>query len=208
MQVPFFGYEPHVPDSAWVDPQATLIGRVVLGEQASIYPQAVLRGDINAIVVGDRSNVQDGSVLHVADEWPVLIGREVVIGHAATVHGCEIQDGCLVGIGATVLNGAVVGEGSILAAGCLVPENAHLEAGGLYMGVPARLKRRLSAEEQATIRGMARKYAFLAAAYKANAAALERGERLDTAAWEERLADFHTQEAQRSSIDASNRAGQ
>ena len=188
MLVPFFDSEPQVPESAWVDPQATLIGRVVLGESASIYPQAVLRGDINSIHVGERSNVQDCSVLHVADEWPVVVGREVVIGHSATVHGCVIEDGCLIGIGATVLNGAVVGSGSIVAAGAVVSENSHLEPGGLYMGVPARLKRRLSPEEQDVIRGMARKYAFIAQAYKANAAALARGERLGAADWEARVA--------------------
>jgi carbonic anhydrase/acetyltransferase-like protein (isoleucine patch superfamily) len=187
---PFFHHDPLVPASAYVHPGATVVGQVSLGEHSSVWPGAVLRGDINAISLGDYSNVQDDSVLHVGDHHAVEVGREVVIGHAARVHGCRIGDGCLVGIGAVVLNGAVVGEGSILAAGTLVPENSALEPGHLYMGVPARQKRALSGEERVGIRRMARKYAFIAEAHRRNAEALARGERLDRSDWESLMAEL------------------
>lgn len=184
MIAPFFHFEPQVHESAYVHERATVMGRVTLGERASVWPGAVLRGDINAITLGDFTNVQDDSVLHVGDEHPVVIGREVVVGHAARVHGCTIGDGCLVGIGVVVLNGAVVEEGCILAAGALVPEGAHLPAGHLYMGVPARQKRPLTDDEKMGIRRMAHKYAFVAEAHRRNEAALARGERLTQADFE------------------------
>ena len=175
---PYFHFEPSVAPTAFVHERAVVSGRVTLGEHASVWPGAVLRGDINAIVVGDYTNIQDDSVLHVADDLPVVLGRDVVVGHAARIHGCQIGDGCLVGIGAVVLNGAVVGEGSILAAGALVPEGARLAAGLLYMGVPAKPRRALTDEEKVEIRRMARKYSYVAEGHRRNAAALARGERL------------------------------
>jgi len=187
---PFFRFEPIVPATAYVDPAATVVGRVFLGEHASVWPGAVLRGDINAITVGDYSNVQDNSVLHVADACPVVVGSHVVIGHSCTVHGCAIRDGCLIGIGAIVLNGAVVGESTILAAGTLVPQGARLEPRSLYMGMPAKLKRPLTEDEIAMIPKMARKYAFLSTAYRANNDALERGARAEADEWERKLAEF------------------
>lgn len=181
----FFGHTPQIPETAYVDEAATVIGKVTLGEHASLWPGAVLRGDINSVTLGDYANVQDNSVLHVADDHPCVVGREVVIGHGAIVHGCTIEDGCLIGIRATVLNGAVVGEGSIVAAGALVPENKVLEPGGLYLGAPVKLHRRLSEGEIAGIRKMARKYAHLGASYKASVAGA------DGADWERELREFN-----------------
>jgi len=188
----FFHFEPEIPATAYVDPGATVIGRVFLGEHASLWPGAVLRGDINSISVGDYSNVQDNSVLHVADAHPVLVGKEVVIGHSAVVHGCTIEDGCLIGIGAKVLNGVVVREGSILAAGALVPEGAQLEPRSLYMGAPAKKRRDLTEEEVARIRMMARKYAFLATAHRASLDAAARGQKMSSADWERGLQEFRS----------------
>lgn len=187
---PFFHFEPVVPATAYVDPAATLIGRVFLGEHASVWPGAVLRGDINSVTVGDYSNVQDNCVLHVADAWGVVIGKNVVVGHSCVVHGCTINDGCLIGIGAIVLNGAVIGESTILAAGTLVPEGAQLEPRSLYMGVPARLRRPLSEEEIARIPMMAKKYSFLATAYRANNDAVAQGARMEETEWERQLREF------------------
>ncbi len=183
MIVPFFHFEPVVPASACVHPSATVLGRVYLGEHVSIWQGAVLRGDIASIRIGDFSNVQDNSVLHVDDLFPVEVGREVVVGHAARLHGATIGDGCLVGIGAIVLNGAVVEPGCIVAAGSLVPEKSVLEAGGLYMGVPARRRRTLDPAELGHIRYLAHKYALVADAHRRNMAAVERGERLTGSDW-------------------------
>lgn len=187
---PFFHFEPFVPSTAYVHADASVIGQVILGEHASIWPNAVLRGDINSITVGDHSNIQDNSVLHVGDAHPVVVGHEVVVGHAARIHGCTIHDRCLIGIAAIVLNGAVVEEGCILAAGTLVPENAVLRAGHLYMGVPAKQRRPLERSEIEGIRKMAHKYRFIAEAHKRNADALARGKRLSRQDLEELFDDM------------------
>lgn len=179
----FFHFEPQIAQSAYVHERAVVMGRVTLGERVSVWPGAVLRGDINAITVGDGSNVQDNSVVHVADDHPVVIGRDVVVGHAACVHGATIGDGCLVGIGAIVLNGAVVGDESILASGCLVPEGAVLEGGHLYMGSPAKARRPLSPEERLGIRQMARKYTHVARGHRSSEEAVAQGSRLGRDAW-------------------------
>lgn len=187
---PFFHHEPTVPSTAFVHPDATVVGHVVLGERCSVWPGVVMRGDINSITMGDCSNVQDDSVMHVGDDHPVLVGSEVVVGHAVRLHGCTVANRCLIGIGAVVLNGAAIEEECILAAGTLVPENMRLAAGHLYMGVPARQKRALSGEEIRSIRRMAHKYTYVAEAHRRNFAALARGERLDKRAWDELLAEM------------------
>lgn len=188
---PFYHFEPHIAPTAYVHERAVVIGQVTLGDHASVWPGAVLRGDINAVFVGDYTNVQDDSVLHVADDLPVVLGRDVVVGHAARIHGCVIGDGCLVGIGAIVLNGAVVEEGCILAAGTLVAEGARLAGGHLYMGVPAKARRALTEAEKGDIRRMARKYAYVAEGHRRNAAALARGERLGAADHEALEREMH-----------------
>ena len=148
-----------VGDDFYVAPNAAVIGRVHLGRDASVWFSAVLRGDGNDIRIGDRSNVQDLTIIHVMrDTHPTLIGHDVSIGHGAVIHGCTIEDRCLIGMGAILLNGVVVGTGSIVAAGALVPEGMVIPPGSMVMGMPAKVKRTLSADEQASIQWYADNY--------------------------------------------------
>jgi carbonic anhydrase/acetyltransferase-like protein (isoleucine patch superfamily) len=141
-------HTPRLAKSAWVHPAATLIGDVTLGEDVSVWPGAVLRGDRDAIVIGDETNVQDGAVLHCDPGLPCRVGKRVTIGHRAVVHGCTIEDGALIGIGAIVLNGAVVGAGSLVAAGAVVGEGMVIPAGSLVLGVPAKVRGPLTDEQR------------------------------------------------------------
>jgi carbonic anhydrase/acetyltransferase-like protein (isoleucine patch superfamily) len=128
------GHAPSIPDSCYIDPSAQVIGEVTLGEQASIWMNAVVRGDVHSIRVGARSNVQDCAVLHgMRHLYSVNIGEGVSIGHNATVHGCTIEDNCLIGIGAIVLNNARIGEGSIIAAGAVIPEGMIIQPRSLAL---------------------------------------------------------------------------
>ncbi|HZT71371.1 MAG TPA: gamma carbonic anhydrase family protein [Terriglobia bacterium] len=145
------GVLPRVAESAFVAGSADIIGDVEIGDHASIWFQVVLRGDIGPIRVGSHSNIQDGSVLHSVTGVPVNVGEWVTVGHRAILHGCVVEDHCLIGMGAIVLNGARVGEGSIIAAGALVLENTVIPPGSLYVGVPARLRRKLGEEDRAFI---------------------------------------------------------
>ncbi len=163
----FLATDPQVPASAYVAPQATLIGDVRLGEQSSVWPACVLRGDINYIQIGDRSNVQDGTIVHLADDYPVIVGKDVTIGHAAIIHACVIEDECLIGMGATVMDGAVIGQNSIVGAGALVTQGTKIPPGSLVIGSPAKVARSLTAEEQARLKKWAQKYTVVAAAHKA-----------------------------------------
>src|SRR5437868_5340964 len=141
------GKSPLVPASAYVDESAQLIGDVTLGENASVWMCAVLRGDVHAIRIGANSNVQDCSVLHgMRGRYPVVIGEWVTIGHSVTLHGCTIGDRCLIGMGAIILNNAQVGEGSIVAAGTVIPENTVVEPRSLWMGVPGTFKKKIDDE--------------------------------------------------------------
>ena len=137
------GIAPQVPASAWVADTATLIGRVVLGEETSVWPGAVIRADSEPIVIGDGSNVQDNAVLHVDPGVPMTIGRRVTIGHQVMLHGCTIGDGSLIGIQAVVLNHAVIGEQSLVAAGAIVTERKAFPPRSLVMGTPAKVVREL-----------------------------------------------------------------
>lgn len=162
----FLAKNPTVPQSAYVAPQATVIGNVRLGEQASVWPGCVLRGDINYIQIGDRSNVQDGTIVHLADDYPVVVGSDVTIGHAAIIHACTIEDECLIGMGATILDGAVIGRQSIIGARALVTGNTRIPEGSLVMGSPARVKRQLSPEEREKIKYWAHKYTIVSETHK------------------------------------------
>lgn len=148
---PGLSQRPRVPATAWVHPAATLIGHVLLGEHASVWPGAVLRGDRDQISIGDHTNVQDGAVLHCDPGKPCRVGARVTIGHRAVVHGCTIEDGALIGIGAIVLNDVVVGEGALVAAGAVVPEGSVIPPQSLVAGVPARVLRPLSEEQRARV---------------------------------------------------------
>ncbi len=154
---------PRVHPQAWVAETAVLIGDVELAAGASLWPTAVARGDVCPITVGEGSNVQDGAVLHGDPGQPVLIGRDVTIGHRAVVHGATLEDGCLIGIGAIVLNGVTVGRGSLVAAGAVVTKD--VPPGVLVMGTPATVKRELSAEAVEAQRQHAEHYRQLARAH-------------------------------------------
>lgn len=132
--------EPVVPDSAFVHPDAVLIGAVTLGEQASVWPTAVLRADFGEILVGDRTSVQDGTIVHCIEERPTRIGADCVVGHNVHLEGCTIGDGCLVGSGSVVLNHATVGAASIIGAGAVVTEHADIPASSMALGIPARAR--------------------------------------------------------------------
>lgn len=149
---------PRLADDAWVAPDAQVIGHVVFGEGASIWFNAVVRGDNEPITVGARSNIQDGSVLHSDPGSPLTIGEGVTVGHKVTLHGCTIGDNALIGIGAVILNRAVIGQNSIVGAGSLVPEGKTFPDGVLILGSPARVVRELTAEQVAGLRRSADHY--------------------------------------------------
>ncbi len=149
---------PKLSARAWVDPSAQVIGDVELGEDASVWMNAVVRGDVNRIRIGARTNVQDSCVLHVTAQHPTVLAEEVTVGHSVNLHGCTIERLCLIGIGASVLDGAVVGEESIVAAGALVPEGMRVPARSLVMGAPAKVRRELSEEERSGLRRYAESY--------------------------------------------------
>lgn len=153
------GTSPTIPSTCYVDESAQIIGDVVLGEHASVWMNAVLRGDVHEIRVGAYSNVQDNSVLHgMKQHWGVYLGEYVTVGHSVTLHGCVIEDRCLIGMGSIILNGARIGAGSIIAAGTLIPEKIIVEPGSLWMGSPGKFRRKLTAEEDETIMRYARNY--------------------------------------------------
>jgi carbonic anhydrase/acetyltransferase-like protein (isoleucine patch superfamily) len=154
------GMTPRVPATCFVDPSAQLIGDVELGEHASIWMNAVVRGDVFAIRIGAHSNVQDCSVLHgMRHKYGVTLGEYVTVGHSVTLHGCSVGDRCLIGMGSVVLNNAKIGEGSIIAAGTVVPENAVVEPHSLWMGVPGKFRKKIDdAATQETIMRYAKNY--------------------------------------------------
>jgi carbonic anhydrase/acetyltransferase-like protein (isoleucine patch superfamily) len=162
----YLGYSPVIPESCYVDISAQIIGQVELGERSSVWMNAVLRGDVHSIRVGANSNVQDCAVLHgMRYKHPVVVGDWVTIGHNATVHGCVIEDACLIGMGSVILNGARIGEGSIIGAGALITENTVVPPNTLWAGVPGKERRRLGAEERESILQYARNYLDYSANY-------------------------------------------
>jgi carbonic anhydrase/acetyltransferase-like protein (isoleucine patch superfamily) len=133
--------EPDIDQTAFVHPDAVVIGRVRIGPEASVWPCAVLRGDHGRIEIGARTSVQDGTVVHTTHEWPTLIGAECVVGHNAHLEGCVVADRCLIGSGSVTLSRARVGTGAVVAAGALVPEGFEVPPGALAAGVPARIRK-------------------------------------------------------------------
>ncbi len=162
----YFKRPPAIHSTAWIAPNATVLGDVTLEEESSVWFGAVLRGDINRIVIGPRSNVQDGSVIHLADDLPTLVGELVTVGHKAILHACTVADEVLVGMGAIVLDGAEIGARSILGAGALVTGGKKIPPGSLVLGSPAKVVRALTLDEQAGIRVWAEKYVELSRAYR------------------------------------------
>lgn len=165
--LPFDGRSPDIDPDAWVAPNASLIGKVTVAADASIWFGAVARGDIDEISIGARSNLQDNAVIHTESGSPTIIGADVSIGHGAVVHGCTVEDGCLIGMNATVLNGAVIGAQSLVAAGAVVLEGTIVPPRSLVAGVPAKVRRELSDEEVAGLHGNAARYVPRAKAYAA-----------------------------------------
>jgi len=161
------GQKPRLGARVFVDASAQVIGDVELGEDASVWMNTVIRGDVNAIRLGARTNVQDSCVLHVTSADPTVLGEEVTVGHSVTLHGCRIERRCLIGIGAIVLNGAVVGEESIVAAGSLVPEGMAIPPRSLAVGAPAKVRRELTDEERAGLRRYAESYVGYKETYRA-----------------------------------------
>jgi carbonic anhydrase/acetyltransferase-like protein (isoleucine patch superfamily) len=152
--------------SAFIAPNASLIGDIQLAENTSIWYNAVLRADINRIQIGSASNVQDGTVIHLSNEQGVLIGSQVTIGHLALIHACHIASNCLIGMRATIMDGASIGAYSIIGAGSLVTKNTQIPTGTLAMGSPAYVVRELRADERAEIDAMADKYTQVAKAHR------------------------------------------
>ena len=154
----FNGISPKIHPSVFVAGSADVIGRVTLHEESSVWYHATLRGDLNEIVIGPRSNVQDNAVIHVSDDLPTILGAWVTVGHSAILHACTVKDEVLVGMGAIVLDGAVIGERSIIGAGALVTGGTIIPPGSLVLGSPAKVVRTLSPDEQAKVKGWAEKY--------------------------------------------------
>jgi carbonic anhydrase/acetyltransferase-like protein (isoleucine patch superfamily) len=148
----FRGITPKVALSAYVDASAQIIGSVEIGENSSIWPNTSIRGDNGLIHIGSETNIQENCALHLDEGVPLTIGDRVTVGHSVTLHGCILEDECLIGIGATVLNKARIGKGSVVAAGSLVPEGMQVPADTLVMGVPAKPRRAVTKEEQERFR--------------------------------------------------------
>jgi len=153
------GVTPQFPGSCYIDDSAQLIGDVILGEHSSIWMNCVLRGDVHEIRVGHHSNIQDNSVLHgMKEQYGVYLGNYVSVGHSVVLHGCTVEDRCLIGMGSIILNGAVIGAGSIVAAGTLIPEKTIVAPNSLWMGAPGKFRRLLDENDQAMILRYAENY--------------------------------------------------
>jgi len=164
----FENISPRIAESAYVDETALVIGDVTIGADVSLWPMVVARGDINTITIGARTNIQDGTILHVSHDsefepggFSLSIGADITVGHQAILHGCTIEDHCLIGMAATVMDGAILYSGAILGAGSLVPPGKELEGGFLWVGTPARKVRPLRAKEQAFLDYSAKHYVEL-----------------------------------------------
>jgi len=161
----YLGSSPQIHPTSFVAGNATVIGAVTLGDETSVWYQCVLRGDINEIVIGPRSNIQDGAIVHLADEYGVYVGELVTVGHKAILHACKVDNEVLVGMGAVILDGAEIGPRCIIGAGALVTGGKKFAAGSLILGSPARVARTLTLDEQAGIRTWADRYVQLSREY-------------------------------------------
>jgi carbonic anhydrase/acetyltransferase-like protein (isoleucine patch superfamily) len=166
MKISINGYSPEVQADVFVAPNATLIGRVTLKKGASIWFGAVIRGDINEIVIGADSNIQDGCLLHVTHDHSLFVGDRVTVGHGAILHGCTIESSCLISMGAIVLDGAVIGSGSIVAAGAVVSPQSKIPPNSLVMGIPGKVVRPVKAQDSAMIEAGWQNYLEYAGTYQ------------------------------------------
>jgi carbonic anhydrase/acetyltransferase-like protein (isoleucine patch superfamily) len=153
------GKSPQIHPTAWVAPNATVVGDVTIGHDVGVWYSTVVRADTQSITIGDRTNLQDGCVLHADPGYPLVVGDGVSVGHGVILHGCRIGDNVLVGMGAIIMNGATIGDGSLIGAGTLVPENATIPSGVLVLGSPGKVRRELTEPEAESIRVNAEKYA-------------------------------------------------
>lgn len=168
----FAGHQPHIDAHAWLAPNATVIGQAEIGANASVFYGAVIRADLDRVCLGVGSNLQDNVAVHTDTGFPTQIGAGVSVGHSAVVHGCTIEDHCLIGMSATVLNGAVVGTGSLVAAGAVILEGTVIPPRSLVAGVPGKVRRELTDEEYAKVVGNAEIYLELAARHREETGAL------------------------------------
>jgi gamma-carbonic anhydrase len=164
---PYRGVLPKIAASAYLDPSAQVIGNVLVGERSSIWPNAVLRGDVNSIAIGEETSIQDHCVVHPdVGECAVVVGNRVTVGHSVVIHGCVVEDECLIGIGAILLNGARIGRGSVVGAGTVVPEGSQIPSGSLVLGVPGKVRRPVSEEEKARLQANCANYVTYGQTYK------------------------------------------
>jgi gamma-carbonic anhydrase len=159
----FLRKQPTLGPNVYIASTAVVLGDVTLGAHSSVWYNAVLRGDINRIIVGEYTNIQDNAVLHLADGFPCIVGRHVTVGHSAIVHACTVEDECLIGMGATILDGALIGAQSIVGANALVTQGAVVPPGSMVLGSPAKVIRPLTLAERDSLRGWAEKYVHNAA---------------------------------------------
>jgi carbonic anhydrase/acetyltransferase-like protein (isoleucine patch superfamily) len=164
---PYRGVLPRIAETAYIDPAAQVIGDVVVGERSSVWPNVTIRGDVNYIRIGDECSIQDNSVLHVDHRtFPCIVHNRVTVGHSVVLHGCEVHDEALIGIGAVLLNGAVIGAGAVVAAGALVPEGMQVPANTVVMGAPAKVRREVTPEERDRFKENCDWYVMLGKEYK------------------------------------------
>ena len=161
------GHTPVVDDAAWIAPGAVVAGRVSLGAESAVWYTTVVRADTESVTVGAGTNLQDGTVVHADPGFPARIGDGVTVGHRAVVHGCTVEDHCLVGMGAIVMNGAVIGRGSLVAAGAVISQGTVVPPGSLVAGVPAKVRREVTEDETALIAMSAAAYRHLAGVHRA-----------------------------------------
>lgn len=167
MKLDYRGISPKIADSAFIAPNATVVGDVEIGPESGIWFGCVIRGDVNYIRIGERTNIQDGSVVHVTKHThPTIIGSDITIGHMALIHGCTLEDRCFIGMRATIMDGVVVEPGAVVAAGSLVTPGKRVAAGELWAGSPARFLRRIEDEERAGFDAIAPRYVGLAREYR------------------------------------------
>ena len=174
---PFNSLLPELDERVYIDPDCSVIGDVVIGDDSSVWPGTIIRGDVNRIRIGARSNIQDGTIIHVSHDgpngrpvgYPTLIGDDVTIGHGAVIHACTIGDACLIGMGAIVLDGAVVEKNGFVGAGAVIPPGKTVGSGELWLGNPAKCVRKLSAQESGQLYYAAAHYVRLKDKYLAEA---------------------------------------
>lgn len=166
MKLSYKGIVPKIAEDVYIAPGAQIIGKVEIEKGASVWPNAVIRGDMAEIIIGKQTNIQDNTTLHVDKENPLVIGNQVTIGHNAILHGCTIGDKALIGMGAIILNGAVIGKESLIGAGTLIPPGKEIPPHSLVVGSPGQVKRQLTNEEIAELHKSAETYAHKAQVYQ------------------------------------------